>query len=128
MLRERDVVPRDRVPVLRGLAPDFAREVEAVAALLAPLDRFALVPDDFARPVVDFRAPPDFARDAVDLERVPVDFRFPAPREELEAELLPLEDSSVAHLPDNTRCAASATASAISEPSFVALDITLVAA
>ena len=32
------------------------------------------------------------------------------------------------HLPDMTRCAASATASAISEPSFVALDIMLVAA
>ena len=127
MLRERDVVPRDRVPLLRGLAPDFTPEVEA-ADLLAPLERFALVPDAFARPVVDFPAPPDFARDAVDLERLPVDFRFPAPREELEAELLPVPDSSVAHLPDSTRCAASATASAISEPSLVALDITFVAA
>jgi hypothetical protein len=36
--------------------------------------------------------------------------------------------SSIGHLPDMTRCAASATASAISAPSFVALDITDLAA
>ncbi|HEV2594221.1 MAG TPA: hypothetical protein VGU01_03375 [Sphingomicrobium sp.] len=41
---------------------------------------------------------------------------------------VPLEDSSLVHLPDITRCAASATASAISDPSLVALDITLFAA
>ena len=35
---------------------------------------------------------------------------------------------SIAHLPDMTRCAASATASAISEPSLVALAIMLLAA
>ena len=35
---------------------------------------------------------------------------------------------SSAHLPDITRCAASATASAISEPNLVALDIMLDAA
>jgi hypothetical protein len=40
----------------------------------------------------------------------------------------PLELSSAAHLPDMTRCAASATASAINVPSFVALAITLLAA
>jgi len=37
-------------------------------------------------------------------------------------------ESSSVHLPDITRCAASATASAISEPSLVALDIMLLAA
>jgi hypothetical protein len=43
--------------------------------------------------------------------------------------LLPvLADPSIDHLPDNTRCAASATASAINEPSRVALDITDLAA
>ena len=39
-----------------------------------------------------------------------------------------LEPPSIDHLPDITRCAASATASAISEPSLVALDIMLLAA
>lgn len=121
---------RSRVPLLRGLAAaaDFAREPDPAADLLAPLERFAPVLDDFARLVVVLRAP-DFARDVDDLERVPADLRPPAPRDELEAELLPpLDESSVAHLPDSTRCAASATASAINEPSFVALDITFVAA
>lgn len=128
MLRERVVVLRARVPLLRGLAPDFARALVPVADLLAPLDRLALVLDDFARLVVDLRAPA-FARDVEALDRVPADFRLLALRDELEAELLPpLEDSPVAHLPDSTRCAASATASAISEPSLVALVMTLVAA
>ena len=139
--RPREVVPRvredvlrDRVPVLRDfavpLAGDFARELAPVEDLAAALERFAPALDDFARLVVDLRALvlEVFPRDADDLERVPADLRPPA-RDELEAELLPpLDDSSDAHLPDSTRCAASATASAISEPSFVALDITLVAA
>jgi hypothetical protein len=44
-------------------------------------------------------------------------------------EEVPVElESSSAHLPDKTRCAASATASAISEPSFEALFIICVAA
>jgi hypothetical protein len=126
-------VLRDRVPLLRDLPPvpaaDFAREVGAVEDLLAPLERFAPVPDDFARVVPDLRAPApmDFLADADDLERVPADLR--PLREEVDAEPPPpLDDSSDAHLPDSTRCAASATASAISEPSLVALDITLVAA
>ena len=53
------------------------------------------------------------------VERFAVDFRA------VDAAEVP--PSSV-HLPDNTRCAASATASAISEPSLVALAATLVAA
>ena len=55
-----------------------------------------------------------------------------APLERDELLLPPLEDedppSSIGHLPDITRCAASATASAMSAPSFVALDMTDVAA
>jgi hypothetical protein len=127
VLRERDVVLRARVPLLRGLAPDFARGVDAATDLPPPLERFAPVLDDFARVVVDLRAP-DLALDVDALERVPVDFRLAPPRDELEVELLPVADSSVAHLPESTRCAASATASAIKDPSFVALDITFVAA
>ena len=42
------------------------------------------------------------------------------------AELLP--PSSSPHLPDITRCAASATASAIKEPNFEALDTIVLAA
>ena len=42
------------------------------------------------------------------------------------AELLPAASSD--HFPDITRCAASATASAINAPSLLALDMTLVAA
>ena len=57
----------------------------------------------------------------VDDERVPLDER--------EAPLLDVEDElSSVHLPDITRWAASATASAMIEPSLVALDIMLVAA
>ena len=42
--------------------------------------------------------------------------------------VLALAVPSIVHLPDMTRCAASATASAISEPSLVALAIILLAA
>ncbi|WP_458388974.1 hypothetical protein [Sphingomonas sp. F9_3S_D5_B_2] len=70
----------------------------------------------------------------VPLERDVLDFaREPAALELRPPELLddpePDEDaSSVGHLPDITRCAASATASAMMLPSLVALDIMLVAA
>jgi hypothetical protein len=64
----------------------------------------------------------------VDL-RPPVDLRAPVERGRLEL-ADPLEEalSSSVHLPDRTRCAASATASAISEPSFDALPTTALAA
>jgi hypothetical protein len=51
--------------------------------------------------------------------------RFAAGREAARCGVAP---SSPVHLPDNTRCAASATASAMIEPSLVALDIMFVAA
>lgn len=53
----------------------------------------------------------------------------PVEREEaVEPAELALGASSLDHLPDITRCAASATASAMIEPSLVALDIMLLAA
>jgi hypothetical protein len=135
-------VVRRRVALLRG---DFEAAVlrgdfEAVVARFAVL-RFAaglravdarLDPDAvFARDDVAFLAPAE--RDAVGLRAVDfraLDLRPPlrADRDdEPELELL-LASPSIDHLPDITRCAASATASAISEPSFVALDATLLAA
>ena len=111
--------PRDELVFLVPEVDFFVREVDEPVRLL--LVRDAPLPDFFARepverePVerelVDLRAPPDLAglaRDAL-------------------APLLPPSSSPV-HLPDMTRCAASATASAIREPSFVALDMTLLAA
>jgi hypothetical protein len=104
---------------------------------LAPLardadERLLAAPDDFAREVLFLARVPDerdllalFERD--DFARPPLDLRV-LPRDELdEPELAPLEPSSL-HFPDITRCAASATASAMIEPSLVALAITLVAA
>jgi len=97
----------------------FAVVVRFAGALLA----------DFAR--VERAAVDRFAAgfDAVDLravERFAVDFRAGA-----DAALDPDEEEaepSMLHLPLITRCAASATASAMIEPSFVALVTTLLAA
>jgi hypothetical protein len=85
--------------------PVLAREVVERLAV----ERFAVEPDELLRAELDFRAPPLLLRE----------------REDDEPELDP---SSLLHLPDITRCAASATASAISEPNLVALDIMLLAA
>jgi hypothetical protein len=115
--------------------------------------RFAVLRDDFAAPLLafaverlagDLRAVDERLAPALaDLERVAVDFfavDFRAPVELFAVDLragfdaAPLElvdvlaDPSIDHLPDITRCAASATASAIIEPSLVALDTTLLAA
>jgi hypothetical protein len=134
--RELFAAPLERLPVLRP--PDFE-----------PVDLDARLEPDFEPAEVDvFAAPPLVARDVEDLverellplvdffaveerepvERPPVDFADDLP-ELLEArpELLDEPPSSV-HLPLITRCAASATASAISEPRRVALDIAVLAA
>jgi hypothetical protein len=115
--------------------------------LLPPLGR----PRDAPRPVFDFVAVLRLATgfDAVErdadpavLERdaVPLVLRAPLLAvlvlRVVEPERAPLDEerdelelsSSPVHLPDSTRWAASATASAISEPSLVALDTMLVAA
>jgi hypothetical protein len=121
VLREREPVLRFavlRLAVLRG----FAAAVErfAVDFLAAGLLREAAAPLDFAR-VVRVFVPLDFARD--------VDLRLAGLRVAVRtAAAAAAGASSLAHLPDITRCAASATASAIIDPSFVALDMTLLAA
>ena len=129
VLRERELVLRARDAVARGLAA--AVERLAVERFAAGLLRDADAPDDLARDVflaeverlaVD-RDAAGFARDA--------DLRFAVER------LAVLRDGaapetavsiSAVHLPDITRCAASATASAMIEPNLVALETMFVAA
>ena len=121
----------------------FAAPVERFAAgLRAAEERLAAAPEDFERVEVDLVAALRFGalRLAVDrveverlaVERLAVDFRAPPLRAEVDREVDPPELAvalpSIVHLPDMTRCAASATASAINVPSFVALATTLLAA
>jgi hypothetical protein len=112
VVRER--VLRFAVP-RRALLRGFAALVERFGAALL---RDGAAPADFARVAV-FRA--GILRAAVlrvaGLRRAVV-FRAGAAE----------GASSAAHLPDMKRCAASATASAISDPSLVALEATLLAA
>jgi hypothetical protein len=125
-------VPRDREVVLRLRAPalrDFAAPAD-VAFAREVVDLRAPEVDDFAR-VARVLVPPAFAADERDEdEREPLDLRAPlreVERDEVELDP-PLLLSSAVHFPDITRCAASATASAIKVPSLVALAITLLAA
>jgi hypothetical protein len=126
-VRERVVVRRLVLPRFAGAREDFAAPVARFgAARFAPGLRAA---DARLDPALD-----DFAR--VDVFRVPLALRalLRVPVERFfvlddDPELVPaLALPSIVHLPDMTRCAASATASAMIEPSFVALDITLLAA
>ena len=119
-VRERALVLR--FAVLRVAVPPAAFVARFAAGLRPALERVDAGPADFARAAV---------------LRVPLVLRAPvllrAPDEVLRAELdvepeLALPSASTLHLPDITRCAASATASAMIEPSLVALDMTLVAA
>jgi hypothetical protein len=125
--RPRDVVLRERVLRRAGF---FAvlRDVLAAVARLA-VDRFAgalrALDVRVAPALADFARVARFAVDlrAVDLravERFAVVLRagFAALLEPDEA----VAEPSIDHLPDMTRCAASATASAMSAPSFVALE------
>jgi len=115
-------VLRERVEALRG------RAARAGFAAL-PVVRLAPVLVDLARADDAFFAP--VARFVVDFFAAglrALDLRAPL-LADVDAELPPLlADPSKFHLPDITRCAASATASAMIEPSLVALDIMLVAA
>jgi hypothetical protein len=141
VLRERDDVLREDL----AAPPPAALPRDADEALRAPLERVEPEVDDLARAALDLapplfafdeveREPDDFAREPLDRElddfaREPPDLRAPLLREDDEPELVPaLALPSIDHLPDITRCAASATASAISEPSLVALATTLLAA
>jgi hypothetical protein len=92
--------------------------------LRAADERLAPAVDDFARVLVARLAVGRFAvlRFAAGLRALALRPLLAVPV------LLPLELSIGFHLPDMTRCAASATASAISEPSLVALETTLLAA
>jgi hypothetical protein len=130
VLRERVLVPRDFVLVLRGdfaaLPPLFAADerAEPVPVDLALVEVLrAPVVDDFARPAV-FRVP--LASLVEDL-RPALPRLEPADDDELEPDDV-LALPSIDHLPLITRCAASATASAMIEPSLVALETTLLAA
>ena len=141
MLRERDAVLRDLVAALRG---DFEAPVEvffarAVDDLRAPVERPAPDVDDLADDVRDFVpllfARDELARELADLARPPDGFernalvlRAPPLRADDAPDVLAPDPSAAVHFPDMTRCAASATASAMSEPSLVALAMTLVAA
>jgi hypothetical protein len=115
VLREREALLRDGfVADLPEVA--FARLPDE--ALRAPV--FEL--EDLVRLALDL-APPPVARDALDFRAPPLLRDDDEPDDE-PALALPSTD----HLPDMTLCAASATASAIREPSLVALAITLLAA
>jgi hypothetical protein len=110
-------------PVVERLAVErFAAGLRAVEVRLVPPVA------DLARELVERLAVERFAVERLAVERLAADLR-PPPRADEELELLlALASPSIDHLPDITRCAASATASAISEPSFVALEATLLAA
>ena len=150
----RVLVPRDFAPPVDRLpVPERAAEPRLLAALPPDFDaRVApdLDPADFdlaARPVLDRDVEDLAARDALPValapvEREPVDLA-PEEREPVDrlvpdfallAELpddppeLPDEPLSSLHLPLITRCAASATASAISDPRRVALVMAVLAA
>jgi hypothetical protein len=134
-LRRRAVL---RLAVLRlAVVLLLVRELFAAPVARLAAGRFALI-----LRAADARVPPalaDFARDGVFLfaavlrvpverfavERLAVALRAPVLRDAPELVLIP---PSIVHLPDITRWAASATASAMIEPSLVALETTLVAA
>ncbi len=116
--------------------------VRLFAAGLRAVERRAVVPDFFA--AADVAAAPvvreaDAALAFVAVERLAAGLRRAAVLRaglrvaverfaaavDVEAEVdVELVELSIENLPDITRCAASATASAMSEPSLVALDIT----
>ena len=121
-------MPRERVPLLRDREDDLAGDLDAAvlreAFAVAPDERLAPVADDLARVEDDFLAAL-LERAVFDPE---VDLGVPLERPEVERPLdepepLLRESSSPVHLPDMTRWAASATASAmvlakVSLPSF----------
>jgi hypothetical protein len=130
--RERELVLRlavERVAVLRAA---FAAPVERfVAGFFAADERVEAAPVDLARVEV-LRAPELFRAGDLRVEalRAPPERVAPALLRDApdDEPVLALASPSIDHLPDITRCAASATASAIIEPSLVALDIMFVAA
>jgi hypothetical protein len=133
--RRRALLPRDREPPLRDredVLRGFAAPADFFAAGLRAVDeRLLPPPDDLARDALDFFAVLRLAVDRLaDDLRAPLDFFAAPPRLEPEDDEpeLALALPSIDHWPVMTRGAASATASAISEPNLVALAMTLVAA
>jgi hypothetical protein len=137
--RAREVVLRLRVLLRAGfvaapLDAPLARDVDVLRAALARDVDVLRAPLARAEPDVDAFARVEVLRLVVArlaVERFALDLRAPLVRDDrADVDLAPplLGPSSAVHLPDMTRCAASATASAISEPNLVALDIMLVAA
>lgn len=136
VLRERDVVRR--LALLRGFAEAVERfAVERFAVGRFTVERLAVdllrdadAPDDFARVVRGFAALDrdlralDFAREV--FLRAPVERRAVLREPPVLAAVATVP--SAVNLPDITRCAASATASAMIDPSLVALATILVAA
>ncbi len=121
--RVRERVLRDRDDVLRGFAARLG-----FAAGLRAVDERPVPADDFARDVGDFFAALRFAVDRFAVDRFALVLRAPLRRGDDDVAEPELALPSTVHLPDMTRCAASATASAINDPSFVALAMTLLAA
>ena len=123
------------VPAVLARVP-LAADLDAEAELALDVPP-AFVARDFAAPDLAAADRVELDREVLLLARGPVERDAPEPRplelrddpdrddEELDE---PDEPSSVPHLPVITRCAASATASAMMLPSLVALDIMLVAA
>ena len=136
--RERLLVLRDRVDfravdLRAALGFAFANAVFArvVVAFFAALARELVELLAVARFAVERFAVERFAVERFAVERLAVErLRVVDLRAAVRARppVLPPVPSSTVHLPDITRCAASATASAISEPNLVALAIMLVAA
>jgi hypothetical protein len=123
--------------VFAALVARFA-VARLTAGLRAAEERVEPLVEDLARVDVDLRAPVE-AREVLARLRVPVALRGalervealrpPVERErDAPPELARADPASSVHLPLITRCAASATASAMIEPNLVALDTTLLAA
>jgi hypothetical protein len=107
---------------------DLAREPLVLLPELPDFDALDAEPDPLER---DPAEPADEARRAADLEPPLADLELLLDARPPLLELLdepPKLLSLSVHLPERTRCAASATASAMMEPSRVALDTTLEAA
>lgn len=123
--RERELVLRFAVERVAALRAGLAALVERFAAgFLAAEERVEAAPVDFAR--VEVLRAPELFRDVALRAGL---LRAPAERDPADEDApLVLVSPSIVHLPDMTRCAASATASAMIEPSLVALDMTFVAA
>jgi hypothetical protein len=122
-LRAGFAAPVERVAVERFAVERFA-VLRLAAGLRAADERLAPAPADLARVDVERFAVERFAVDRLAADLRAAGLRFAAVLRAGLAALLEPEveaEPSIDHLPDITRCAASATASAMSAPNLVAL-------